>query len=140
MPLEKSEWIARYSSCYRRLSPSAPAGQLPEIAETYWFYLRHRVPEDVALDKVNGVLERKSRAESWISACSEAIRDLDHGMDENDTRELATQLWDADLVRAVDPYVMANALWDQAILLSRSDSKLIDHPLSDLLRTPPRNT
>ena len=43
---------------------------------------------------------------------------------------LAEKLWDADWVRAVDPYLMAHALWDQAVLMTMGregqDVKQID--------------
>jgi len=139
MPIEKAEWITRYRCRFTALAPHAPTGQLQEVAETYWFYLRHRLPEDVAAEKHAGRLVQRSRADAWIGACVEAIRGLDDSIDERETLELATQLWDADLLRAVDPYVMANALWDQAILLSRSDENLSRHPLSDLLRQARRD-
>ena len=130
---EKSEWIARFMVRLLALAPREPVGQLPEIAETHWFYLRYKTPEGVAEQRVKGLLPRFSREASWVDACACAIRELDPTMDEGDTRELAAQLWDADWAHAVDPYVMANALWDQAILMSRSGEAWSEHPLAGFL-------
>ena len=134
MTIDKSDWIHRYELRHRALAPHAPAGLLAQIAETHWFYLRHRAPEHVAEDRAFGRLPARTRAESWIEACTEALRGLDPYMRVSEARALAEQLWGADLLHAVDPYVMANALWEQALLMNRPES---DHQgLWSVLRAP----
>lgn len=131
--IDKSDWIARYITRHMALAPKAPGGMLVQIAETYWFYLRHRAPEDVAEERVAGAVPVPSRARSWIEACTEALRALDPYMGSGDAHALAERLWDADPQRVVDPYVMANALWEQALLMSRTDADGVDD-LWELLR------
>ncbi|MBC7954737.1 MAG: hypothetical protein H7Y33_02550 [Cytophagales bacterium] len=116
--LEKSEWISRFATRLMELQPRAPHGSLPQVAETFWYYTRHRRPEDAAEARAAGTLPVLTRRRAWIAACSEAIKCLDPLLDDQDTTSLAERLWEADWVGAVDPYVMADALWDQAILLS----------------------
>jgi len=111
--IDKQAWMARYVARYRRLEPNAPCGQLSEVAETYWFYLRHCDPEVIAQRRAAGYALLRERSEAWVDACSEALRRLEPAMTSQATQTLAQQLWDADRLHVVDPYVMANALSEQ---------------------------
>ena len=141
MSHDKNQWIARYLLQHAFMAPNAPTGQLNEIAETYWFYLRHREPEDVATDRVLCRLQPHSREDAWVYACTQAICELDDTLARQDAQALAVRLWDADISRVVDPYLMATALWEQAALLSAQDPAFSAHPLAFVLpgrAGPPR--
>ncbi|MEO8152011.1 MAG: hypothetical protein ABI605_02995 [Rhizobacter sp.] len=118
MLIEKSEWIGRFATRLMEVQPDTSIGLLPQIAETFWYYMRHRLPEEAADHRAAGSLRVRNRGRAWIEACSEALRELDSRMSNAATLALAEKLWDADWVRAVDPYVMAHALWDQAVLMT----------------------
>ena len=118
MPNDKSIWIQRFAARLMTLDPHAPAGLLPEIAETFWYYQRHREPEEAAQARADGRLRMPGRRDAWIEACSAAIRALDPELGAENTQALATALWDEDWARTVDPYLMAQALWEQALLLA----------------------
>jgi hypothetical protein len=116
--IEKSEWMCRFAVHLMNLQPLERHANLTQIAETFWYYIRHRVPEEAAQARAAGTLSAPDRQGGWTAACSQAIRRLDPQLGDHDADSLAQRLWDADWVRAVDPYVMADALWDQATLLS----------------------
>lgn len=118
MPHEKSLWIQRFAMRLMVLEPTLQAGLLPEIAETFWYYQRHREPEECAQARAAGHLRMPGRREAWIEACAAAIRGLDPELNSQDTSALATSLWEEDWARTVDPYLMAQALWEQALLLA----------------------
>lgn len=118
MPLDKSNWVQRFATELVTLKPDTPVGLLPEIAETFWYYQRHRDPEALARERASGKLRVPGRRRAWVEACSAAIRELDPQLGNEDTFALALTLWEEDWARSVDPYLMAQALWDQAILLS----------------------
>jgi hypothetical protein len=118
MPNDKTIWIQRFATRLMLLQPGVPQGLLPEVAETFWYYQRHREPEEVAQARAEGRLRMPGRREAWIGACSAAIRALDPQLGGEDTLGLATTLWEEDWARTVDPYLMAQALWDQAMLLA----------------------
>jgi hypothetical protein len=120
---EKSLWIQRFSTRLMVLDPHVQTGLLPEIAETFWYYQRHRQPEECAQARADGRLRMPGRRDAWIEACAAAIRALDPELGSQDTTALATTLWEEDWARTVDPYLMAQALWEQALLLaSQSDN------------------
>lgn len=116
--LEKADWIRRFATRLMGLQPLERCANMPQIAETFWYYTRHRCPEEAAQARAAGTLPALDRERAWIEACSHAIQAHDPQLSEQDTRSLAERLWDADSARTVDPYVMAEALWDQAILMS----------------------
>lgn len=118
MPNDKSLWIQRFSTRLRMIDPCVPSGLLPEIAETFWFYQRHREPEECAEARAAGRLPMQNRREAWIDACAAAIRALDSKLDVQGTQALAASLWEENWARTVDPYLMAQALWEQAQLLA----------------------
>jgi hypothetical protein len=118
MPNDKSVWIQRFSSRLLQIDPNAPSGLMSEIAETFWYYQRHREPEECAEARAAGRLRMPGRREAWIEACAAAICALDVELGSQDTRALATSLWEEDWARTVDPYLMAQALWEQALLLA----------------------
>lgn len=118
MSHEKSLWIQRFAMRLLVLEPTIQTGLLPQIAETFWYYQRHREPEECAQARAEGRLRMPGRRDAWIEACSAAIRALDSDLDSQDTRALATSLWEEDWARTVDPYLMAQALWEQALLLA----------------------
>lgn len=126
MLLEKSEWTERFLTRLLALRPDLPRGLLPDMAETFWYYMRHRVPEQAAQERAAGNLRVRDRESAWVEACSEAIRGLDPELADEDTSALAQRLWDADWVKTVDPYLMAYALWDQATMLARGQEGPID--------------
>jgi hypothetical protein len=115
---EKSLWIQRFSTRLMVLDPHVQTGLLPEIAETFWYYQRHREPEECAQARAHGRLRMPGRRDAWIEACAAAIRALDPELGSQDTAALATTLWEEDWARTVDPYLMAQALWEQALLLA----------------------
>ncbi|MBX3622193.1 MAG: hypothetical protein KF891_19680 [Rhizobacter sp.] len=129
MPNDKPSWIGRFAAHLGMLQPDEPVGLLPEIAETFWYYHRHRTPEEAAQARAEGRLRLRGRREAWIDACSAAICALDPQLQGEDTRALATTLWEEDWARSVDPYVMAQALWDQAVLLAHQGEGGAEHPL-----------
>lgn len=125
MTQEKSLWIQRFAMRLIVLEPTVQTGLLPEIAETFWYYQRHREPEECAEARAQGRLRMPGRREAWIEACAAAIRGLDPELSSQDTTALATSLWEEDWARTVDPYLMAQALWEQALLLaSQSDGEM----------------
>lgn len=115
---EKSLWIQRFAMRLVVLDPTVPTRLLPEIAETFWYYQRHRDAEACAEARAQGRLRMPGRREAWIEACAAAIRGLDPELGSQDTEALATSLWEEDWARTVDPYLMAQALWEQALLLA----------------------
>lgn len=118
MSHDKSLWIQRFAMRLTVLNPCLATGLLPEIAETFWYYQRHRDPEECAEARAQGRLRMPGRREAWIEACASAIRALDPELGTQDTSALATSLWEEDWARTVDPYLMAQALWEQALLLA----------------------
>jgi hypothetical protein len=139
MPLDKPTWVQRFASELLMLKPETPVGLLPEIAETFWYYQRHREPELLARERAAGQLRVPGRRRAWIEACSAAIRQLDPQLANEDTFALALSLWEEDWARSVDPYLMAQALWDQAILLSMHGDGQPDRgiDLFSVFRLPP---
>lgn len=143
MPIDKTIWVQRFATRLVALQPDTPVGLLPEIAETFWYYQRHREPEDLARERAAGRLRVQGRRDAWIEACSAAICSLDPQLGDENTVALAATLWEEDWARSVDPYLMAQALWDQAILLSMQDEsrgpqaqqQLVD--LFSVFRIPP---
>jgi hypothetical protein len=130
MPHDKSLWIQRFSSRLLEIDPYVPSGLLPEIAETFWYYQRHREPEECAEARATGRLRMPGRREAWIEACAAAICALDVELGSQDTRALATSLWEEDWARTVDPYLMAQALWEQALLLASQNGNAHEMPPS----------
>lgn len=129
MPIDKPSWIQRFATHLQTVQPALPDGLLPEIAETFWYYHRHRTPEEAAQARAEGRLRVRGRREAWIDACSAAICALDPQLRGENTQALAATLWEEDWARSVDPYVMAQALWDQAVLLAHQGEGTADHPL-----------
>ena len=130
MPTDKSIWIQRFATHLVTLRPELPVGLLAEISETFWYYQRHREPEEAAEARAQGRLSMPGRRIAWIDACAAAIRRLDPELGQEDTHALATTLWEEDWARTVDPYLMAEALWDQAILLASQSQPERDGPPS----------
>ncbi|MET0335469.1 MAG: hypothetical protein ABW190_14450 [Rhizobacter sp.] len=127
---DKNLWMQRFSCALLGFQPNSPTGLLPEIAETFWYYHRHREPREAARARAEGRLRMVGRKAAWIQACSAAIRGLDPQLGNEDTLALAATLWEEDWARTVDPYLMAQALWDQAILLATQSSSDSDMPPS----------
>lgn len=138
MPCDKSMWIQRFNARLMTLQPSTLTGLLPQISETIWYYQRYREPEDAALARANGQLSLPGRRDAWVAACSAAIHGLDPHLGLDDTHALAATLWDEDWSRTVDPYLMAEALWEQAILLASQATAEQDRQpsLYTVFRTP----
>lgn len=138
MPTDKSIWMQRFTTQLIALQPEVRTGLLPEIAETFWYYQRHREPEEAALARARGQLRMQGRREAWIEACSAAICALDPQLGDENTFALAATLWEEDWARTVDPYVMAQALWDQAIVLASQGEGNPEQPLNllSVFRTP----
>lgn len=140
-PLDKSSWIQRFATQLVELQPTLPPGLLPEIAETFWYYHRHRQPEEAAEARASGRLRMCGRREAWIEACGNAIRQLDPALGRENTTSLAATLWEEDWARSVDPFLMAQALWDQAVLMAmQAESGLPERPvdLFSVFRHPER--
>jgi hypothetical protein len=116
--LDKADWIWRFTARLIALQPGAPSGSFPQVAESFWYYLRHQSPEETAEARAAGRLRALPRRLAWIQACGRAIQLLDPQLADQEAQSLAERLWEADWVRAVDPYVMASALWEQAALMS----------------------
>lgn len=129
MNTDKSTWTQRFAIHLVVLQPDIPTGLLIEIAETFWYYHRHRTPEDAAEARASGRLRLRGRREAWISACAAAICALDPQLGGEDTEALAATLWEEDWARTVDPYLMAQALWDQAIVLAQQGEGSRERPL-----------
>jgi hypothetical protein len=136
MPHEKSLWIQRFAMRLLVLEPTVQTGQLPEIAETFWYYQRHREPEECAQARAEGRLRMPGRREAWVEACAAAIRGLDPELNSQDTAALAESLWEEDWARTVDPYLMAQALWEQALLLASQSEGETAPSLHAVFRNP----
>lgn len=136
MPNDKSLWIQRFSSRLLQIDPYMATGLMSEIAETFWYYQRHREPEECAEARAAGRLRMPGRREAWIEACAAAICALDAELGSQDTRALATSLWEEDWARTVDPYMMAQALWEQALLLASQSGSEMPLNLHAVFRNP----
>ena len=136
MPHEKSLWVQRFAMRLMVLEPTVPTGLLPEIAETFWYYQRHREPEECAQARAEGRLRMPGRRDAWIQACAAAIRGLDPELSSQDTSALAESLWEEDWARTVDPYLMAQALWEQALLLASQSEGEMAPSLHAVFRNP----
>lgn len=136
MPADKTIWMQRFTARLLELQPHTPLGLLHEVAETFWYYHRHRAPEEAAQARAAGRLRMRGRREAWIEACSAAICALDPQLGDENTSALATTLWEEDWARTVDPYLMAQALWDQALVLTMQNEGEQPANLFSVFRAP----